>query len=1048
MIHRPDRVNSDLDDRLIKPNEARSATNLRMGASLNDTNLGITLVNGLKQLPYGAPIGDIKVIGTREDFETGFGYFALWNSNGNHEIWRTDGIITERVISTVGFTPDMDVSIAIVDGKMYWTDNVNQPRMCNIAKGIANLYPFPYQEWFFTQIKRQPLFPLSHNGNVFSRNEASVNVGNIFKVQVPYQFSYYYVFDNNEESRIGPWSNVTWQTENLGIFLTNQYEITRLRDINVVKQIVFVYRIGNDGVVYELSRLDNDLSIYTYFPSFNQYWIFQSFPSLLFFSKTAVSSNITNARFDSVPLLAATNEVAQNRINLGNYLIDYDNWAGKLSFNNLQFFENDPFDNALAGNQKTFKPGGVYNIGIELLDEWGRTIGVVSQRQITAPNYRNWLYFQGTPLKTQVETQNIINNAGIFNTNGFGSGTLGRGKLIVLSFTISGTLPPWAASYRVVRSNCLNVTDFINTNVKMYHWFQKDGVDYSLGERRSSDNGFTFRGAVLEMSSGEPILADSSGDWYVRLIGQFGVTNPSFSVSGNNAGYYNNDIPPEWGKDYVIKKQVNNKLYIESQLPICGTSYGWERLAFTGVNPPTAGLVQQSYFEVEIGRKSKSVSEFYYQTENNYIVIDNTTKNLYGDCYATVYKRVNVGENQDFSPLGGNTPTPFKENTYTITGVAVAKNPTDNFFQSWDSDIGQANVVNLNQRQTRLQNQFIFSDPLVQGTQINGLSKFNSVDNRQTPLENGPITALFTANARQGSPGVLLAIGRLGISSFYVGATQLTNVDGSSNVASTTDYAVSQNPLLGQFGASKIRNICKTPLGTLYWWSEIVNDWIRYSQAGLDRLGATNSFMNDLRKNLAGNPSVFTTYDQVTNEAILIGQGEQAFVFSEQFNTLQPKRDYYDQNAITPERGMSLAQKNIFFLNGILYVMGPNEAVADNSFFGSLKDPSLTIVSNVEPTSLKRWNSYNIFGPKPVITQLNSGGGEIPPVQSEIRQGWWIDRKNNYTAAIRMDENSVGGILNGKVMESRILITNFTFNPTDFDKLNYIEVKATRSPTQ
>ena len=1044
MIHRPTKINPDIDDRLIQPNEARSATNLRMAASLIDTNLGITLVNGLRQLPYGAPLGDIKVIGTKEDFETGYGYFALWNSNGNHEIWRTDGVIAERVISTVGFTPDMDVSIAIVDGKMYWTDNVNQPRMCNIAKGIANLYPIPpYQEWFFTQIKRQPLFPLGVTGNVFSRDEASVNVGNVFKVTTPYQFSCYYVFDNGEESRIGPWSNVTWVTENQTIFIENQYEIARLRGINIVKQIVFVYRIGNDGVVYELSRLDNDLSIYV--PALGQYFVIQTFPSTLFISKTAVSSNITNARFDSVPLLAATNEVAQNRINLGNYLIDYDNWAGKLNFNNLQFFENDPFDNTLAGNQKTFKPGGIYNIGIELLDEWGRTIGVVSQRQITAPNYKNWLYFQGTPLKTQVQTQNIINNAGIFNTNGLGA--TGRGKLIALSFDISGTLPPWAASYRVVRSNCLNVTDFINTNVKMYHWYQKDSVDYSLGDRDAPDD-YTFRGAVLEMSSGEPILADSSGDWYVRLIGQFGVTNPSFSVSGGVAGYYNNNIPPEWGKDYVIKKQVNNKLYIESQLPISGESFGWARLAFTGINAPTAGLVQQSYFEVEIGRKSKSISDIYYQTENNYIVIDNTTKKLYGDCYATVYKRVNVGQNQDFSPSGGGTVTPFRENTYTIYGVAVAKNPTDNFVQEANSWIGQTNVVNLNQRQTRLQNDFIFSDPLVQGTQINGLSKFNSTDNRQTPLENGPITSLVTTNARQGAPGVMLAIGKLGVSSFYIGATQLTNVDGSSNVASTTDYAVSQNPLLGLYGASKIRNICKTPLGRLYWWSEIVNDWIRYSQAGLDRLGQTNSFMNDLRINLAGNSSVFTTYDQVTNEAILIGSNAKAFIFSEQFNALQPKRDYYDGNSITPERGLSLAQKTIFFLDGQIWVMGPSESALDNSFFGTLKDPSLGIISNVEPTSLKRWNSYNIFGPKPVITQLNSGGGEIPPIQSEIRQGWWIERKNNYTAAIRMDENSVGGILNGKVMESRILYTNFTFDPTDFDKLNYIEVKATRSPTQ
>ena len=37
----------------------------------------------------------------------------------------------------------------------------------------------------------------------------------------------------------------------------------------------------------------------------------------------------------------------------------------------------------------------------------------------------------------------------------------------------------------------------------------------------------------------------------------------------------------------------------------------------------------------------------------------------------------------------------------------------------------------------------------------------------------------------------------------------------------------------------------KTPLGTLYWWSEIVNDWIRYSQAGLDRLGQNNSFVTE-----------------------------------------------------------------------------------------------------------------------------------------------------------------------------------------------------------
>jgi hypothetical protein len=290
----------------------------------------------------------------------------------------------------------------------------------------------------------------------------------------------------------------------------------------------------------------------------------------------------------------------------------------------------------------------------------------------------------------------------------------------------------------------------------------------------------------------------------------------------------------------------------------------------------------------------------------------------------------------------------------------------------------------------------------------------------------------------------MLAIGKVGVSSFYIGATQLTNVDGSSNVASTTDYAVSQNPLLGLYGAGKLRNICKTPLGTLYWWSEIVNDWIRYSQAGLDRLGQNNSFGNDLRISLAGNQSIFTTYDQVTDEAILVGRNTEAFVFSESFKTLQPKREYSTAEGGTPERGLSLSQKTIFFQNGQIWVMGPGVNVPDNSFFGQLRAGVLKLITNVEPTVLKRWNSYNIFGPVPGVTTITTENG----LESSIEAGWWIERKDNYQAAIKCASNSTGGLLNGKIMESRILISTFAFDPTNFDKINYIEVKATRSPTQ
>lgn len=1049
MIHRPDRVNSDLDDRLIKPNEARSATNLRMGASLNDTNLGITLVNGLKQLPYAIPAGNNVVIGTREDFETGWGYFALWNSNGDHGIWRTDGQSVEKVIAVVGFTQNMDVSIAIVDGKIYWTDNINQPRMCNIAKGIANLYPFPYQEWFFTQIKRQPGAQLKDPQNpstTFQQLSTDYTPLTLSSESIGIQYNYYYIFDNEEESRLGPWTNPSWTSSLTLTILSEEFLFYLQANASIIKAVQFVYRLGNDGVVYGVKRVP----IQNLVPVSNQ-GVGPTIANAYLQPRSAISSEITNARYDSVPLLSATNEIAQNRLNHGNYLIDYPPTTGitLTAFAFQRTFNNTNFLTQTADNFQTCRPSGIYKVGVEICDEWGRTESIIAPRAVQIPAWRVLITDVNT---TQSPALVPTTYADDYVYNAYG-----------ISFAISGVLPSWAKYVRFMISKDQSVNYFHKTIVRLFYWYQDNlGTDIFIVNARPlnpnsdpmpdqvlSEVGdkltYVRKGYAAEMISPVPFIFSSTEDQYIRVAEEFQQTNRSpRTILARSV-------------EYRITKSTGNMFMFETtETDLSPASYN----GGNSVDNPLTGF-DSLFYTAEFGSKKKTADDIYYQTTNiilasQYAANGNRyTGFSYGDCYLSAFKK-------DFVPVLNSVsiilPTnqfkanvsarKFNQRSYNVNGCFFSMNPRNIYFQSWDSNIGQSNVVNENQRQTRLQNQFIFSDPLVQGTQINGLSKFNSVDNRQTPLENGPITALFTANARQGSPGVLLAIGRLGVSSFYVGATQLTNVDGSSNVASTTDYAVSQNPLLGQFGASKIRNICKTPLGTLYWWSEIVNDWIRYSQAGLDRLGATNSFMNDLRKNLAGNPSVFTTYDQVTNEAILIGQGEQAFVFSEQFNTLQPKRDYYDQNAITPERGMSLAQKNIFFLNGILYVMGPNEAVADNSFFGELKSPGLVIVSNVEPTSLKRWNSYNIFGPKPVITQLNSGGGEIPPVQSEIRQGWWIDRKNNYTAAIRMDENSVGGILNGKVMESRILITNFTFDPTDFDKLNYIEVKATRSPTQ
>jgi hypothetical protein len=185
---------------------------------------------------------------------------------------------------------------------------------------------------------------------------------------------------------------------------------------------------------------------------------------------------------------------------------------------------------------------------------------------------------------------------------------------------------------------------------------------------------------------------------------------------------------------------------------------------------------------------------------------------------------------------------------------------------------------------------------------VNGLNKYNSLDFRQAPAENGPITALVTTNATQREPGVLLSIGTFGISSFYYDAIQLTNVDGSSNVTTTDAFLASQRPLLGQLGTSRPMSITKTPLSTVYWWSDVVNDMVRYSNAGLERLGLTYSFSNYLRKEYNGNEMITSWYDQTTDEILFGGKNINAAAFNERFKTFQGAREYISTNSITPER--------------------------------------------------------------------------------------------------------------------------------------------------
>jgi len=142
------KMNKDLDERLVPNGEYRDAMNVQVATS-EGSDVGTAqniLGNELRSLKgilreKAALTGDAIVVGAVSDEKINTMYYLVWSPLADY-IFSYNGVNHKLVLidykkNVLKFTPNMVVTgINVIDGMLFWTDNINEPRKINIQRCI------------------------------------------------------------------------------------------------------------------------------------------------------------------------------------------------------------------------------------------------------------------------------------------------------------------------------------------------------------------------------------------------------------------------------------------------------------------------------------------------------------------------------------------------------------------------------------------------------------------------------------------------------------------------------------------------------------------------------------------------------------------------------------------------------------------------------------------------------------------------------------------------------------------------------------------------
>ena len=335
------RMNKSVDERLVPQGEYIDALNCRLGSTENteigavENSLGNTKLTTLTYEGL-ALSSQAKCIGAYEDGgEETMYWFINDPANVNSNTGKVDMIVSYNtkldllfyhVISTSLLNFDdtyLVTGINLIDGLLFFTDNLNPPRKININR--TYLYPINDVDQVTEQdigvIVAPPLFaptltPTQQGG------------GENYMTDIMISFAYRYKYEDNEYSAVSPFSPISFSP---GPFQLDFSTYDNIGMQNVFNSVIMKFNTGGKNVkgIDLLFKSTNfaAINVIERFNKLDQGWL-DNVEQTFQFTNQKIYTVLPEAQllrlFDNVPKIAQAQTLMGNRLMYGNYVDGYN----------------------------------------------------------------------------------------------------------------------------------------------------------------------------------------------------------------------------------------------------------------------------------------------------------------------------------------------------------------------------------------------------------------------------------------------------------------------------------------------------------------------------------------------------------------------------------------------------------------------------------------------------------------------------------------------------------------------------------------------------